>query len=133
MASAAWGSAVSRATGRAAPPVIHARDLGTLREHYRRVLRFELLQEISGVVAVLRRGALTLQLWQSGDRAGTTCTIRLDRDANVFQVFAALAKVARSALVEEWPRLRPWGAWEFTLYDPQGNALTFSQPATEYI
>lgn len=73
------------------------------------MLRFELLQEISGVVAVLRRGALTLQLWQSGERAGTTCTIRLDRGANVFQVFAGLAKVARSALVEEWPRLRPWG------------------------
>lgn len=117
----------------AAPPVIHASDLSTLREHYNRVLRFELLQEISGVVAVLRRGTLTLQLWQSGERAGTTCKIQLDRGANVFQVFAGLAQVARSALVEECPRLRPWGAWEFTLYDPQGNALIFSQPAMECI
>lgn len=136
MASAAWSDAVRGATGQeqqAAPPVIHARDLRTLREHYRRVQRFELLQEISGVVAILRRGALTLQLWQSGECAARNCTIRLDRSANVFQLFSELAKVARSALVEECPRLRPWGAWEFTLCDPQGNALTSSQSATECV
>lgn len=95
--------------------------------YYRRILQFELLQEISGVIAIVRKGSLQLQLWQSGEGAPRNCTIKLGVRSSVFQVYADLAKVARSAMVEDCPRLRPWGAWEFVMCDPEGNRLTFSQ------
>lgn len=110
-------------------PVVHARDLKALISYYNKVLRFELLQEISGVIAVLRKGSLQLQLWQSGERASRQCTIHLRQLPGVFAVYADLANVARSAIVDQHPCLRPWGAWEFTMCDPQGNRLTFSQSA----
>jgi hypothetical protein len=109
-------------------PVVHARELKALLAYYRKVLRFELLQEISGVVAVLRKGQLRLQLWQSPPLAPQTCTIPVRQRSGVFQLYAELAKVARSAIVEECPRLRAWGAWEFSICDPQGNVLTFTEP-----
>jgi len=109
--------------------VVHSRNLAGLLAHYRGTLRFELLQEISGVVAVLRRGSLRLQLWQSSGTAPRECSIPLEQRASVFQLYADLAKVARSAMVDDYPCLRPWGAWEFTMCDPEGNRLIFSQLA----
>lgn len=112
-------------------PVVHARELKALLAYYRKVLRFELLQEVSGVVAVLRKGSLRLQLWQSSWAAPRACTIPVWQGRGVFQLYADLAKVARSAIVEECPRLKAWGAWEFSMCDPEGNVLTFSEPHGE--
>lgn len=114
----------------ALPPVVHSRNLARLLAHYRATLGFELLQEITGVVAVLRKGSLRLQLWQSSDAAPRDCSILLEQRTSVFQLYADLAKVARSAMVDDCPRLRPWGAWEFTMCDPEGNRLVFSQLAS---
>ena len=46
--------------------------------YYSRTLQFELLQEISGVIAIVRKGSLHLQLWQSGEGAPRNCTINWD-------------------------------------------------------
>lgn len=109
------------------PAVVRARDLRTLLAHYRWVLGFELLQEVAGVLAIVRRGGLLLQLWQGRAHGPQVCAVPLDGEACVFRLHAELAAVARSALVEDAPRLRAWGAWEFSLCDPQGNRLVFSQ------
>lgn len=45
----------------------------------------------------------------------------------MFEVHARLAQHARGALGEDAPRLRPWGAWEFSLTDIEGNRLIFVQ------
>lgn len=109
-------------------PVVHARNLARLLAYYRQILKFELVQEITGVVAVLRKGTLRVQLWQSADTVRRDCSITLQR-ASVFQLYSDLARVARSAMVDDCPRLHTWGAWEFTMCDPEGNRLTFSQAA----
>ncbi|RYF77904.1 MAG: hypothetical protein EOO29_20585 [Comamonadaceae bacterium] len=106
---------------------MYARDLAPLLSYYRRVLRFELLHEVFGVLAIVRRGALKLQLWQGEPDAPRVCRVTLDGGTSVFRLYADLAGVARSALVEEAPRLRGWGRWEFSLCDAQGNRLVFSQ------
>lgn len=131
LACVARGGAVSARAmdSRSCLPVVHSRNLAGLLAHYRATLGFELLQEISGVVAVLRKGSLRLQLWQSGDTSPRACSIPLERRTSVFQLYADLAKVARSAMVDDCPRLRPWGTWEFTMCDPEGNRLTFRQMA----
>ena len=110
-------------------PVVAAANLSVLLPYYRDVLRFRLLQEVRGVFALVQSGAVRLQLWQrSAQGDPMRCTIPLeDNGACVFQVYGALARVARSALVEERPLLTAWGAWEFSLFDREGNQLLFRQ------
>jgi hypothetical protein len=112
-------------------PIVHARSLVRLLGYYRNVLRFDLLQEVPGVVAVVSKGPLQLQLWQSPAGAPRACTIPIRKRHGIFDVFADLAKVARSAFVDECPRLVPWGAWEFSMCDAEGNVLTFTERPAE--
>ncbi|NML44369.1 hypothetical protein HHL11_11445 [Ramlibacter sp. G-1-2-2] len=110
-------------------PVVAAANLSLLLPHYRDVLRFRVLQEVRGVVALIQHGAVRLQLWQrSAQGEPMRCRVPLDGpSACVFRVYGALARVARSALMEDRPQLMPWGAWEFSLLDREGNQLLFSQ------
>lgn len=109
-------------------PALCTANLTRLLGYYRDGLVFQVIQEIRGVVALLQHGSLRLQLWQRVEKLKGDARIRLDgRDANVFQIHAMLARHALSALGEESPRLRPWGAWEFSLTDLEGIQLTFVQ------
>lgn len=109
-------------------PVVPAACLHRLLAYYRDVLRFRVLQEVSGVVAFVQRGALCLQLWQRETGPGRRpCAVELAPEADIFALYASLACSARSALVEDRPQLMPWAAWEFTLFDCEGNQLRFLQ------
>jgi len=109
------------------PAVVRARDLRTLLAHYRWVLGFELLQEVAGVLAIVRRGGLLLQLPQGRSHGPQVCPVPLDGEASPHHQPEAHDAHDASALVEDAPRLQAWGAWEFSLCDPQGNRLVFSQ------
>jgi hypothetical protein len=86
------------------------------------------------VVGFVQHGPVRLQLWQRAGNFQADCRIRLDgQNANVFQVHASLARHARNVLGEEAPRLRPWGAWEFSLTDAEGNRLIFVQWAVNSV
>lgn len=114
-----------------APAVVQARDLRTLLQHYVQVLRFEVLQEVRGLLAIVRKGGLQLQLWQGQPCGPQVCRVPVDGADCVFRLHADLRRVARSALVEDAPELQAWGTWEFSLCDPQGNRLVFSQWALQ--
>lgn len=109
-------------------PVLHTPDLARTLAHYRQVLGFQLAQQVPGVVALLRHGPLQLQLWQCAGLSGPqTCRIALDGGpADVFGIHQRLAASARACL-DGAPCLRPWGAWEFSLTDGEGNRLMFVQ------
>lgn len=113
-----------------ATPVVMARDLPALVAYYTGVLRFRVVQEIRRVVVVIENGPIRLQLWQrTGEHAGW-CRIRLHGSpCAIFQLHAALARHARSAMVDCGPMLRPWGTWEFSMFDAQGSHLIFAQSA----
>jgi hypothetical protein len=110
-------------------PVVPAANLSLLLPYYRQTLRFRVLQEVRGVLALVENGAVRLQLWQRNCRgAAARCRVPLEgAQACIFRTYATLARVARSALVEERPMLMPWGAWEFSLFDREGNRLLFAQ------
>jgi hypothetical protein len=109
-------------------PTLCTTNLARLLAHYRDELGFDVVQQIPGVVAFIRNGPASLQLWQRASGIARDCRIRLDgQDANVFRLHARLAQHARRALGEDAPMLRPWGAWEFSLIDIEGNRLTFVQ------
>jgi catechol 2,3-dioxygenase-like lactoylglutathione lyase family enzyme len=113
------------------------------------VMGFDVVQQITGVFALLRLGDLRLQLWQRGARPGRW-EQALDVPENwrrpdhyrvvldsPFEVYNALQSAVRahthSLLIPEHqrlsgpPRLQPWGTWEFTLTDADGNLLRFVQ------
>lgn len=110
-------------------PVVSSANLSQLLPYYRNVLRFRVLQEVRGVLALVESGAVRLQLWQRNTQGSTRrCRIPLEgAGACIFQVYGAFARVARSALVEDRPQLQAWGAWEFSLLDSEGNQLLFAQ------
>lgn len=112
-----------------AVPVLRVRNLPAVLPYYRRVLGFSLAQEVPGVIALLRKRAITLSLWSSQANAPSSCNIALGIDADLFTVFSEMASLARSAIVEDFPLLRPWGFWDFSMCDPEGNRLTFAQSA----
>jgi hypothetical protein len=109
-------------------PVICTPNLSHLLAHYRDELGFRVIQEVRGVLAFIQHGPVRLQLWQRAGKLPADCRIQLDgHEASAFQVHAMLARHARGALNEEAPGLRPWGAWEFSLTDAEGNRLLFVQ------
>lgn len=113
-----------------ATPVVVAHDLPALIAYYTGVLRFRVVQEVRRVMAVLEHGPLRLQLWQRTGQSARSCRIRLHGSSTaIFEVHARLARHARSAMVEPGPMLRAWGAWEFSMFDSQGNHLIFTQGA----
>lgn len=105
-------------------PLIHASNLAELAAYYRRVLTFDLIQQIPGVFALVGLDSMRLQLWQRPGLMARSCVIDLD-NGSVFDLHARLARLARSAIVEDGPALRAWGAWEFTLCDCQGSRVVF--------
>jgi hypothetical protein len=115
-------------------PVVCTPNLAQLLAHYRGELGFRVIQEVRGVLAVVQHGPVRLQLWQRAGKSPGDCRIRLDgQEANVFDVHARLARHARAAMDEDAPRLRPWGAWEFSLTDAEGHRLIFVQWAANHV
>jgi hypothetical protein len=107
--------------------VLRTPCLARLTAFYRDAIGFQVAQHIPGVVSLLRHGAFRLQLWQSA-QGPAACCIPLDRqEVCIFQLHARIARQARGLLGEAWPQLKPWGAWEFSLVDIEGNRLAFVQ------
>ncbi|MCJ0763786.1 VOC family protein [Variovorax terrae] len=114
--------------GTAARPVLATPRLARALAHYREVLGFELLQEIPGVLGFVRGAGITLQLWQRpGPVQPVRCRVPLDgAPGAIFESHARLARQSRGC-VSQAPRLRPWGAWEFSLTDGDGHCITLAQ------
>lgn len=109
-------------------PMLRAPQLGRAVAHYREAAGFTLAQQVPGVVALLRHGPLCLQLWQSeAPVLPVLCRVPLDGiQAGVFDIHRRLARTAR-AWIDGAPRMKPWGAWEFSATDAEGNRLVFVQ------
>ena len=109
-------------------PALCTTNLKKLLAFYRDALGFQVLQQVPGVLALLRHGSVRLQLWQQHCAAQTIRTIRIElEEEDVFQLHTRMARHERSATADEAPRLQPWGAWEFSLIDAEGNRLVFVQ------
>ena len=133
----------------AMPTPIWTPKLSAAVEDYCSVMGFDLVQQITGVFALLRLGDLHLQLWQRGAQPGRweqalDVLKKLSRPHHYrvvldspFEVYDALQSAVRmhanGPLAPEHqrlsgpPQLQPWGTWEFTLTDADGNVLRFVQ------
>ena len=108
-------------------PVLRTPDLRRTAAYYQRVFGFSLAQEIPGVLALLRHGEVQLQLWQAAMAGPQDCRIQIDgTTGSIFDCHARMARTAR-AWIGAAPVLKPWGAWEFSVTDADGNRLVFVQ------
>jgi catechol 2,3-dioxygenase-like lactoylglutathione lyase family enzyme len=112
---------------RLAIPVLRTASLARSLAWYRDVLGFEQRQQVPHVLALLRLRGVELQLWQVRNAVEQDCLLQVDPGRGcIFACHACLARSAR-AWIGPPPRLRPWGAWEFALTDPDGHRLRFEQ------
>lgn len=106
-------------------PAVCTSNLRGLLPYYRDSCGFDVKQEVPGVLAVLQRGLVRLQLWQQPAAVPRDLRITLQGSlAEFFKLHAGLARHCRPEEAET-PRLQPWAAWEFSLTDAEGNRLTF--------
>jgi hypothetical protein len=107
-------------------PVVRTANLRGALAHYRAVLGFEVQQEITGVLGIVRLGPALLQLWQCpGPVPPRVLRVQV---SGLFRLYGQLA--GRTGIRLAPPQLRPWGAWEFSLDDGLGNSLVFVQWAS---
>jgi catechol 2,3-dioxygenase-like lactoylglutathione lyase family enzyme len=126
-----------------AVPTLPSADLERSVEFYRDLLGFEVAHRDDGL-AVLRRDAVTLNLWGATDEAWRTrmdaqkpvangaesfiagtasCRIGVEGVEELFEACVAHDIVhPNGALAEQW-----WGVRDFTVLDPDGNGVTFFQ------
>lgn len=128
-------------------PILHTPKLDAAVQDYAGVMGFEVAQHVSGVVAVLRVGHIHLYLWQQGAdvRNGAAVAFKpghhrvavgsaFDAFSNLVGGFKKLGRTAppetQALLIHRLsgpPKLQPWGAWEFSLVDADGNVLHMVQ------
>ncbi len=124
-------------------PILHAARLDAAVQDYTGAMGFEIVQYVPGVLAVLRIGEVHLYLWQHGAdvqngkpvtfkpghhrvavtsafdaHTGLLCTLNKPRNGAVAGELARLP-----CRLSGPPQLQPWGAWEFSLTDADGNVL----------
>lgn len=107
-------------------PIVRVRDFAASLLWYREVMDCELLQLVPHTVAMLRCAGMPLQLWQQTGvpSARPTRMVLEPGSGRIFQVHARLTPFMRHQ-GGATPVLKPWGAWEFFLTDPDGNHLLF--------
>lgn len=113
-------------------PILCTPNLPRLLAFYREAAGFACEQDIHGVFAGLRHGALRLHLWGRRDALPLAHSrITLERgDPCIFHLHRQLARSCAALLDARAPRLQAWGAWTFELTDIDGNRLEFiSWPA----
>lgn len=112
-----------------AVPAIRTARIAGLLPFYRDALGFDVPQHVPGTVALLRHGHVRLQLWQQPEQP-MPALVRAEVQgghAEIFALYGRLACRGQGAGLDESPRLRAWGAWEFLLTDPEGNRIVFAQ------
>jgi hypothetical protein len=140
-----------------AAPIVHTPQLARAVQDYHDMMGFEVVQHVTGVLAVLRLRDVVLHLWQRGvaqadeskqsdkanhsDQGGFRPGHHRVAVGSAFEVHAAvlhaLKKPCTTTLLGTQqpevqrlsgpPRLQPWGAWEFSMRDANGNILHLVQ------
>ncbi|MDO8774525.1 MAG: hypothetical protein Q7K57_38600 [Burkholderiaceae bacterium] len=108
------------------PAVLHCAGLGRTLAFYREGWGFEVRHQVPGVIAVLVREAVTLQLWQRRADMKTqslSCRLAVQALAPWQLALQSAPGQAPAALVEQ-----TWGT-EWGISDCEGNRLLLVQPS----
>lgn len=108
-------------------PVLPVLDLERGASFFEQALGFERVFLTPGDAAGVERDQVTLHLWLTDDPAlpkVSSCRVEVD---SAHDLDAFLAQAETAGIVHPNGQLadKPWGAREFTVLDPFGNAVTF--------
>lgn len=112
----------------AAQPVLASLDIRRSVDFYRDKLGFKEVYCEPGTWGVVERNAVQIHFWACNDRAiaeATSCRVKVkDIEALHAQCQAHNILHPNAPLGQ-----RPWGTNEFGVLDPDGNLITFFEPA----
>ena len=112
-----------------AHPTLRARSVPTLAEWYRDHLGFEIrfLYEDPPTHAVIRREGVRLSIAPRDQQFGPTSLYAFVEDVDAFYAEC----LTRGLQPSRVPETTDYRTKEFALIDPEGNRITFGQPADE--
>ena len=112
----------------AAQPVLASLDIRRSVNFYRDVLGFEEIYCEPGTWGVVARDAVQIHFWACSDRAiaeATSCRIEVKDITTLYGHCTQHNIVHSNAPLAP----KPWGTNEFGVLDPDGNLITFFEPA----
>lgn len=77
---------------------------------------------------IVERDGVQIHFWLCTDARiprETACRITVEGIEELFQTFSAKGVIHPNGSLA----LKPWGVWEFSVLDPDGNLVTFQQAA----
>jgi catechol 2,3-dioxygenase-like lactoylglutathione lyase family enzyme len=109
-------------------PIVGVEDLERSSAFYQDVLGFSQLKAVAGTYAVLIRDDVEIYLWSrteplSPQQSG--CRIRVDNIEDLYREYQSAGVIHPSGILKH----KPWGTLEFAISDPEGNLMTFFEPA----
>lgn len=77
---------------------------------------------------MVERDGVQIHMWLCSDAripTETACRVAVEGIALLFADYAAKGVIHPNGSLEA----KPWGVWEFSVLDPDGNLITFQQPS----
>jgi catechol 2,3-dioxygenase-like lactoylglutathione lyase family enzyme len=109
-----------------ATPVLASLDIERSVGFFCTHLGFSRLYAQQGACGVVMRDAVSVHFWSCSDRhiaQNTSCRVRVEGIEALFLHCHSLGIVHPDSQLEN----KPWGSREFSILDPDGNLVTFSQ------
>ena len=77
---------------------------------------------------IAERDGVQIHFWLCQDPRTpneTACRVAVEGIEELFELYSAKGVIHPNGSLEA----KPWGVWEFSVLDPDGNLITFQQPA----
>jgi hypothetical protein len=77
---------------------------------------------------IVERDGVQLHFWLCQDAripTETACRVTVEGIEQLFHAYSEKGVIHPNGSLE----VKPWGVWEFSILDPDGNLITFQQPA----
>jgi len=77
---------------------------------------------------IVEKDGIQVHLWLCQDPRipkETACRIAVEGIESLFQMYSEQGVIHPNGRLA----VKPWGVWEFSVLDPDGNLITFQQPA----
>lgn len=111
-----------------ATPVLASLDIERSVAFFESKLGFARIHVEQGVYGIVHRGQVQIHFWACNDEKiaqATGCRVRVSGVRALYEHCRAVNIVHPNAPLAD----KPWGTLEFAVLDPDGNLVTFHEPA----
>jgi uncharacterized glyoxalase superfamily protein PhnB len=119
-----------RAVFVSATPVLASLDIQRSADFFESRFGFSKVYVAPGSYGIVAHGDVQIHFWACSDKRiaeATSCRIRVAGIRQLYESCAGTGIVHPNAPLQS----KPWQTLEFTVLDPDGNAVTFHEPQTD--